>query len=147
MKAAEEQHQEQHIEQKEKVAEVKPQELKEVKQEISQEVKQETREPERHNFKIESVPFHTPKKRSEPEKAKPKRKEINLSELRKALEESLQLKEKDNEPEEEPEEKEDLPMKVEKQETHIIPAEKREEDKKDNTSKKGVIKPGETVKF
>jgi len=52
------------------------------------------------------------------EKPKPKRKEVNLEELRKALEESLSKAEKE---------------------------EKKEEESKNNQS--GIIKPGETIKF
>jgi len=57
-----------------------------------------------------------PTKRTKEEKEKPKRKEVNLGDLKKVLEESLK-------------------KKVERPE------------KKVNNIKKGVMKPGETVKF
>jgi len=74
--------------------------------------------------KIETIPFHNPKK-IQPQKLP--RKEINLSELKKALEESLEEKEPD------------LDLKQDM-------TEKREEDTP-NHQKKGVIQPGQTVKF
>ena len=68
------------------------------------------------NLKIEEIPFHSPKKRPEDERQneRPKRKEINLSELRKALEKSL---------------------------------EKEEDKTAEDNNKKGIIQPGEKVKF
>jgi CxxC-x17-CxxC domain-containing protein len=64
-----------------------------------------------------------------------KRKEVDLGELKKALEESLEKKGEDKQ----------------YQQGERIPIVNREErdstDKKDNKTKKGVIKPGETVKF
>jgi len=80
----------------------------------------------REEVKIENVSFSPHKKRedngNDRRNEKPKRKEINLSELRKALEESLESGEK--------EDKKYLPIKV-----------------PENSNKKGEIKPGETVKF
>lgn len=48
--------------------------------------------------KLENIPFHATKKSNESEKKpvnKPKRKEINLSELRRALESSLESKDEE----------------------------------------------------
>ncbi|MGD0576741.1 MAG: CxxC-x17-CxxC domain-containing protein, partial [Candidatus Staskawiczbacteria bacterium] len=58
------------------------------------------------NFsRIENISFHNPKRKPEDrQQNKPKRKEINLSELKKALEESLATKEKPEEEEAEAEE-------------------------------------------
>jgi len=78
-------------------------------------------------FNREVVPFSASRKKVE--KEKPRRKEVDVTELRKVLEESLVLPEK-----EEPEKK--------IQNSPLVEIEK-EEDK----NKKGVIKPGETVKF
>ncbi len=74
--------------------------------------------------KIKTIPFHNPK-----------RKEINLSDLKKALEESLEKKEKINNAEETEE-------VIEKKELNSD----LKEDKSDQ-QKKGVIQPGQTVKF
>ena len=86
-------------------------------------------------IKIEEIPFHSPKKRPENERQdeRPKRKEINLSELRKALEESLApLEAKDSE--------EGSDRSNYKPQTGL-------EKKPEDNNKKGVIKPGEKVKF
>ena len=75
--------------------------------------------------KVRTIPFHNPKQQPQ----KPARKEINLSELKKALEESLEEKEVKSLPSEEP---------------------KKDHEKLDDKSdqqKKGVIQPGQTVKF
>ncbi len=91
-------------------------------------------------LKIEDIPFHSPKKKQDETRRpadKPKRKEINLSELKKALEESLEHKDSDEEQEgpEEPEQpaKEQLP--------------ENSKNNPENNGKKGEIKPGQTVKF
>jgi CxxC-x17-CxxC domain-containing protein len=72
-------------------------------------------------IRLEDIPFHSPKKNNELNEKnnheKPKRKEINLSELRKALEESLENKQGN-------EEIKNLPI-----------------------NKQGEIKPGQTIKF
>lgn len=83
-------------------------------------------------LKIEEIPFHSPKKRED----KPRRKEINLSELRKALEESLEKKESEETPEEK------LKERIEEE----IEEDKTIEDNKNN-NQKGTINPGEKVKF
>jgi len=76
-------------------------------------------------LKIEDIPFHNPKRRPEEQKSfgtaqdKPKRKEINLSELKKALEESLEGENASDE----------------------------ESEQEEGGDKKGVIKPGETIKL
>jgi len=71
--------------------------------------------------KIENISFSSSKKNQDDNRnlnrEKPKRKEINLSELRKALEESLEGKEEES------------------------------EEKIINDNKKGEIKPGQTIKF
>jgi hypothetical protein len=114
---------------------------------------------------IENIPFRNPKKRAE---AKPKRKEINLAELRKALDESLEKKEKREEMESAPaesveevvkgiskpqdelearvvEEKyEDKSVEIGKPEVPIGPAQPVKPAK---NNKKKQIKPGETVKL
>ena len=99
--------------------------------------------------KIETIPFRSSNRRQgEPASPassnrgerqggqdKPKRREVNLSELRKALEESLEKK---------PEEKLKEVIKEE------IEEDKTAEDNKDNPSfdgEKKVIKPGETIKL
>ncbi len=70
-------------------------------------------------FQKETVPFSPSKNRIERER--PKRKEVNIEELRKVLEESLEKKQ---------------------------PFEKKEPQKEENNSpQKGVIKPGETIKL
>src|SRR5207244_4464099 len=58
------------------------------------EIKKENEEKitSEQNLKIENIPFHVTKKNKD---EKQKRKEINLSELKKALEESLENKEED----------------------------------------------------
>ena len=68
-------------------------------------------------LKKEPIPFTPPKKPKE-EKLKPKRKEVNLGELKKVLEESLDRVERE-----------------------------KEESKSKNNNQKGIIKPGETIKF
>ncbi|MEK7541117.1 MAG: CxxC-x17-CxxC domain-containing protein [Patescibacteria group bacterium] len=85
--------------------------------------------------KIETIPFHNPKKIIERDKTMPdnrpaKRKEINLSELRKVLEESLEKKEET--PDETPEPAHDADTEV-AQET--------------KQNEKRMIEPGQTVKF
>ena len=83
--------------------------------------------------KIATIPFHNPKERPQrPIKEKLKRKEINLSELKKALEESLEQREV-----------EFLPAK----ESEKNQEREEETDDKSNQQKKGVIKPGQIVKF
>ena len=77
------------------------------------------------------IPFSPPKKIPK-EIKRPKRKEVNQEELRQALEESLEKVEK-------PEKKSIL-----RQSSGLIPG-KTEVSKK--ITKKGIIKPGETVKF
>ncbi len=97
--------------------------------------------------KISNIPFHSPKKRTEENISRPldkKRKEINLSELRKALEESLApLEEKI--PKEEEKEKEEADKPGGNAEELKNTEEAKEEEK--NNNKKGIIKPGETIKF
>jgi len=97
-------------------------------------------EANEENKKIEAIPFHNPKKqqpqkpaekisvRNPNESEKPKRREINLSELKKALEESL--------------EKKDAPVQVKEQKSELpILLEKPK------NNEKGIIEPGQTVKF
>ncbi|TSC95232.1 MAG: hypothetical protein CEN87_244 [Parcubacteria group bacterium Licking1014_1] len=81
-----------------------------------------------YSEKIENIPFHSPKKREE---EKPKRKEINLSELKRAIEESLE------------EVKEEPIPDVD----NVTPGVTQEAEDELNQQKKGVIKPGEKIKF
>ena len=99
--------------------------------------------------KIENVSFHSQRNKQEGrqdnrrDNSRPrqnsggpvKRKEINLSELRKALEESLEKKDKDDDDDNSEEEnvKEQLPAVI--------------TEKKPLTNEKGLLKPGETIKF
>lgn len=76
---------------------------------------------------IENVSFHTPK-----QKEKPKRKEINLSELKKAIDKSL---EKELE-----EEKETMPKTEDKK---VLPI----EDTDNSGRKKGIITPGQKIEL
>ena len=76
-------------------------------------------------FQKETVPFSQPKRKIEREK--PKRKEVNIEELRKALEDSLEKKE------EQPPKKEEPSLKG--------------NPTNNNNFQKGVIKPGETIKL
>jgi len=105
--------------------------LKKIKTD-QEEKKQEPRPKENfetEKVKIENVSFHNPKnpgesrdnRRQESAQRTPKRKEINLSDLKKALEESLSKK--------------------------VEPEEKEEDETKDEPENKKVINPGETVKF
>ncbi len=90
-------------------------------------------------LKIENIPFHLPKKKEE----KPKRKEINLSELKKALEESLRVSRDSNEVE-----APDLENKEEtNKELPMTQNQDKEDSKKDNQQKTGIINPGEKVKL
>jgi hypothetical protein len=99
--------------------------------------------------KIQDIPFHSPKKpalsraegRTE-EKDRPKRREINLSELKKALEESLENKEEEET--EKPEDKLAEKIEEEKQMDGVL---KEENKTNEENNKKGIIKPGETVNF
>jgi len=102
-------------------------------------------------IKLTDIPFHSPKKNVENKKQEnrhledKKRKEINLSELKKALEESLDDKKETRKPQEELKEKieqEKQMDKIEKEEIKLLVV---KNDKKDDGKK--IIKPGETVKF
>lgn len=128
--------------------------------------------------KIKTIPFHNPKTlqsqkplgygpTGEPieKKEKLKRKEINLSELRKVLEESLvPLKTDDSEKKiskngnkslMKPEEKDLSAMSLRAEQVkeptpnidNVTSYVNREAEDKSNRQKKGVIKPGQTVKF
>lgn len=142
---------------------------------------QEPKRPEfaRENAKIENVSFHSPKKsgnggdRNEQRRPKPysapqerpKRKEINLSELRKALEESLEKKPQAEEPEEIEEKVVDNTVvqntaaKSPENELKKRMEEEQEMDKikapetpkalpsAEKKNGKKVIKPGETIKL
>ena len=80
--------------------------------------------------KLENIPFHSSKKTAEAEKkpaSKPKRKEINLSELRRALESSLESREEDEE------ELDDIEI--------------TEEPKADEKDNRKEIKPGQVIKL
>ena len=104
---------------------------------------------------IENIPFRNPKKRAE---AKPKRKEINLAELRKALDESLSAPAESLEeivkeaasPKNELEKRideekyEDKSVEIGKPVAPIGPIQPVEPAK---NNKKKQIKPGETVKL
>ncbi len=129
--------------------------------------------------KIENIPFHVPKTRNEQPHHEKKRKEINLSDLRKALEESLEKKDA-KEDEEQEEEIGESPVKQEvsekklpeppkpgkennkstneelqkiiEQEKIADEVQKQEpvedaQNKNNGNAKKGVIKPGERIKF
>ncbi|MDO8486597.1 MAG: type IV secretion system DNA-binding domain-containing protein [Candidatus Staskawiczbacteria bacterium] len=96
--------------------------------------------------KITTIPFHNPKKQPQkPIEEKPKRKEINLSELKKALEESL----KDDEESGKVEETEKIKDKVDEKNKVVSLNENKTEEEEDklDQQKKGVIRPGQTVKF
>jgi CxxC-x17-CxxC domain-containing protein len=83
---------------------------------------------------VENVPFHNPKKRAEAKlENKPRRKEINLAELREALNESLGNKK-------EPKIKTEEPSKEKSESPKSLPPVK-------NGDRKKAIKPGETVKL
>jgi len=110
--------------------------LKKIKSPINQNKNTEKSEPvlqeEPKEEKVETIAFHQPhdsknpmQKHAEhnPSPDHPHRKEVNLSELKKVLEESL-------------EKKPELPAKA--------PEVKQEEE---DQQKKGIIKPGETIKF
>ncbi|MEK7663857.1 MAG: CxxC-x17-CxxC domain-containing protein [Patescibacteria group bacterium] len=89
------------------------------------------------NVKIENIPFRSSKQKSVSEKLSSgqrmvKRKEINLSELKKALEDSLENK---DDKEEKPEESE------------VAKVENNKNNKEDQASKKRVIQPGEKIKL
>ncbi len=84
--------------------------------------------------KIENIPFHNPKKI---QSQKPIRKEINLSDLKKALEESLEDKELSADTED---------LEVEKIDSKKPDITQTTEDKL-NQQKKGVINPGQIVKL
>jgi len=121
-------------------------------------------------IKIQDIPFNDPKKpafsRTEEKSDKPKRKEINLSELRKALEESLENKdaivsedeikkgiEEDIQPlQSSPEEELRERIEQEREEDKVVEGNGLEKSKSDEIlrqaqDEKKVIKPGETVKF
>ena len=112
---------------------------------MKEEKEQQRENKEEHNqnskffheeIKLTDIPFHSPKKNLENKRQENhhsedrKRKEINLSELKKALEESL-----DNKPAK-PE------LKPEKEEIKLLVVKNGKED-----NSKKIIKPGETVKF
>ena len=80
-------------------------------------------------FKIENIPFHSPKKNKGKEAIK--RKEINLSELKKALDESLERKEEI----------------VEESKEEVSSAKDATGNTTSNQEKKGIINPGQKVKF
>jgi CxxC-x17-CxxC domain-containing protein len=109
--------------------------------------------------KLENIPFHSPKRNAEKEKPfgtaqdRPKRKEINLSELRKALEESLEKKDEDEKKQEEKKSVRDadvgkdqpaILLEAPKDNKKIENGQKTE---KNDNDKKRVINPGQTVKF
>jgi CxxC-x17-CxxC domain-containing protein len=127
--------------------------------------------PAAENWKVENISFHNPKNKPEDRKKdRPKRKEIDLAELRKALEESLEKKGEIENPHPENDENADEPFentaagkpsqnqnelqkKIEQEkeldkmteeenavEPGPLPENKAIEDKK-------IIKPGETVKL
>lgn len=76
-----------------------------------------------------------------------KRKEINLSELKKVLEESLEKKDPEKKVEEiKNEKKNKIELEVPESIEPLTEAELRQEKKEDNRNK-GIIKPGQTVKF
>ena len=121
-------------------------------------------------IKIENIPFHKPKRK--PEEQKPKR-EIKLADLRKALEESLQIKEepegfkeRSNEISVKVEEKkaekkmpeaiikEEIPVSSNKELQDRIEREKLEDKVIEDTqisespqTRRKSIKPGETIKL
>ena len=96
-------------------------------------------------IKLTDIPFHSPKKNPENKRQEnrhsedKKRKEINLSELKKALEESLAPTEDKEKIEMEQEKQMDV---IEKEEIKLLVV---KNDKKDDSKK--IIKPGETIKF
>ena len=95
-------------------------------------------------IKLTDIPFHSPKKNPENKRQEnrhsedKKRKEINLSELKKALEESLAPTEDKEKIEMEQEKQMDV---IEKEEIKLLVV---KNDKKDDSKK--IIKPGETIK-
>lgn len=82
---------------------------------------------DRNTIKIESIPFRT---RKAEERGKSKKKEINLSDLKKAIEESL----------------ESAPELVQENKSEDSPQES-ERASQTNVNKKGIIEPGQKVKF
>ena len=124
-------------------------------------------EQENKSVRIENVSFHNLKRKQEDQKHDtiqrvPRRKEINLSELKKALEESLSIKDESEKVEKSGEKVVDKPKNSEKESKSTIESASTKssgdakEEKKSETPKvlqKGKkeerkpIKPGETVKF
>jgi len=101
--------------------------------------------------KIQDIPFHTPKNKNEHQEH-PKRKEINLSELRKALEESLEKKEEKPAPTPKISPAKELQDRIQEEveEDKLQKEEIEEKDGKnepEENGKKGLIKPGQTVKL
>ncbi|MBI1866308.1 MAG: hypothetical protein HYS02_00900 [Candidatus Staskawiczbacteria bacterium] len=120
------------------------------------------------NKKVETIPFHNPKKLPQtkteekplPADRQVKRKEINLSELKKALEESLaplgtndsekEISKNNNKPLTGLEEKNlpepiEAPKKIENKEPFDLAQDKPGDEL--NQQKTGIIKPGQTIKF
>ncbi|MBU4204708.1 type IV secretion system DNA-binding domain-containing protein [Patescibacteria group bacterium] len=97
-------------------------------------------------FGKEAVPFSYPRKKIE--KEKPKRKEVDIAELRKALEESLAPLEAERS-EKKPQGMVIKPLTglEKKEEEGKEENPKKESETIEDKTKKGEIKPGETVKF
>ena len=128
----------------------------------------EAKENYDEHVKIQDIPFHSHKKSSDIRRkdhsqerssfvpvSGQKRREINLSELRKALEESLghsptgEASQNESAKEPEPEKKdpkEELKQRIE-EEKYEDKAQEVLQTPEDNKSKKGTIKPGETIKL
>lgn len=114
----------------------------------------------REAVKIENIPFHIPKKREEErdlplQAGKPKRKEINLDELRKALEESLEKAPRPRNEAGIPAVEDSLGIEEEKIEDEVedkVVEETQsggngEEIRTEENRDKRVIQPGQIIKF
>ncbi len=117
--------------------------LKKIRNESHQPEK-EQKEPvsSQEDFKIENIPFHLPKQNLEKEKPTVQhisgqvRKEINLSELKKVLEESLEKPRNDAE------------INAELHGNELSPkTEEKKNNETDDKQKKGIINPGQKVKL
>ncbi len=98
-------------------------------------LKRQNQSKEKESLKIKNISFSLSKK----EKTQ-KRKEINLSELKKALEESLENKKEEEQETEESQKTTENKEAGNKQETN-------NEDKNDKKQRKGIISPGEKIKL
>lgn len=110
------------------------------------------------NIKIENISFssHRGKQENIRSNEKPKRKEINLSELRKALEKSLENREEGGQENEEAEKvlqhdknnsESQNNAALQQGENKNLEEENKPQNNKNRNGKKGAINPGETIRF